>query len=144
MKQAMIQINKLEDKDSSKPKFQGSTKGSTLPSPTKDSTCFSRRSGITSPPPRREKNPSVDSDIRSASPSKKLVMTEDDNISIGDSGIDSDSNNGQSGRDTFSAALTGKRYRDQENDTMSQSSVASDSDRREDNPRHPKGTSPSR
>ncbi|KAF9321582.1 hypothetical protein BG003_000897 [Podila horticola] len=157
MKQAMIQINKLEDKDSSKPKAQGSTtKGSTLPSPSKDSAPFSRRSGITSSPPHREKNPSVDSDIRSNSPSKKLVMTEEDNISIGDSGIDSDSNNGQSGRDTFNAALSGnkrlfsiqpqgKRYRDQvENDTMSQSSVASDSDRRDDNRQHSKGSSPSR
>ncbi|KAG0356008.1 hypothetical protein BG005_005055 [Podila minutissima] len=144
MKQAMIQINKLEDKDSSKIKAQGSTsKGLSLPSPPKDSVPFSRRSGA-SPPPRREKNPSVDSDIRSNSPSKKLAMTEEDNISIGDSGIDSDSN-GQSGRDTFNAALSGKRYRDQvENDTMSQSSVASDSDRRNDNPRHSKGSSPSR
>ncbi|KAG0021299.1 hypothetical protein BGZ82_011355 [Podila clonocystis] len=157
MKQAMIQINKLEDKDSSKPKAQGSTaKGSALPSPSKDSVPFSRRSGVTSPTPRRDKNPSVDSDIRSNSPSKKLVMTEEDNISIGDSGIDSDSNNGQSGRDTFNTALSGnkrlfsiqsqgKRYRDPvENDTMSQSSVASDSDRRDDNPRPFKGSSPSR
>ncbi|KAG0082842.1 hypothetical protein BGZ93_002183, partial [Podila epicladia] len=153
MKQAMIQISKLEDKDSSKLKAQGSiTKGSALPSPSKDSISSSRRSGA-SPPPRREKNPSVDSNIRSNSPSKKLAM-EEDNISIGDSGIDSDSNG--PGRDTFNTALSGnkrlfnvqsqgKRYRDQiENDTMSQSSLASDSDRRDDNPRHSKGSSPSR
>ncbi|KAF9435278.1 hypothetical protein BGZ76_006575 [Entomortierella beljakovae] len=130
MKQALMLIKKMEDRDA------------TTPSHSKQKS-FDSKAGITSPKPRsRDKTRHTESDQKLGVLSSKLNTIEDDNISIEDSGIDSDSNNGRSRRDGSSTAprskrpqgtqSQGKRERENaENDTQSQSPESSDSDQKD-------------
>ncbi|KAG0365194.1 hypothetical protein BGZ54_006780 [Gamsiella multidivaricata] len=142
MKQALMLIKKMEDRDASS---TGNAKQKSTEPSAKDSTASQqKRAGITSPKTRpRDKSRPADAGQRAESPRKKTSNIEDDDISIGDSGIDSDSNNAALRKDPFSLDRTapinnkrvqtiqsqGKRDREQmEADTFSQSSAASDSD----------------
>ncbi|KAF9184435.1 hypothetical protein BGZ50_003718 [Haplosporangium sp. Z 11] len=148
MKQALMLIKKMEDKDASQ---TGQIKQKSQEPGSKES----RRSGITSPKPSKDKTKPQDTDQRLASPNKATVALEDDNISIGDSGIDSDSNSGLLRRDPFALDRTvpftnkrpqathshGKRDRGQmEQNTSSQSPASSDSERKDSNSRSAKRT----
>ncbi|KAF9563889.1 hypothetical protein EC968_004658 [Mortierella alpina] len=144
MKQALMLIKKMEDKDAG---LAGNSKQKNQETGSKDtnSSQTQRRSGITSPKSRpRDKNKPVDINKRSVSPQK--TINEEDNISIGDSGIDSDSNNGLLRREpgTTERSATsankrlqavqaqGKRDREQmEHDESVRSPATSDSERRE-------------
>ncbi|KAF9408739.1 hypothetical protein BGZ94_002210, partial [Podila epigama] len=151
LKQAMNQINRLEDKETSSSK-QRALQGSST-SHDSGPTQHTRHPGVASSVPRstRENNDTIGLEFRPSSPSKR---PEDDNISIGDSGIDSDSNQGlQPNRETGGIASSaskrphapiaqGKRYRDQSEIAVTPaSSVASDSDVRDDNLRQSKRVS---
>ncbi|KAF8927643.1 hypothetical protein BGZ58_010249 [Dissophora ornata] len=144
MKQALMLIKKMEDRDASS---TGHSKQKSLDISSKDpSSLQQKRAGLSSPTPRpRDKGRTTDVDQKSMSPNKK-TSAEDDDVSIGDSGIDSDSNNGALRRDPFSLDRAvpsgnkrlqtiqsqGKRDREQmEHDTLSQSSATSDSDRKD-------------
>ncbi|KAF9351924.1 hypothetical protein BGX26_010159 [Mortierella sp. AD094] len=134
MKQALMLIKKMEDRDSS---TSGHVKQKSIDSKT----------GITSPKPRtRDRIRQTDSDLKPNTHHAKINVNEDDNISIEDSGIDSDSNHGHLHRDTssmdratasgnkraFSAQGQGKREREQiEHDAQSQSPATSDSERKD-------------
>ncbi|KAF9286581.1 hypothetical protein BGZ68_002767 [Mortierella alpina] len=147
MKQALMLIKKMEDKDAG---LAGNSKQKTQEPGAKDANLSQqtqRRSGVTSPKARpRDKNKPVDISKRSASPQKATSAIEEDNISIGDSGIDSDSNNGLLRRDTATSERSatsgnkrlqaiqaqGKRDREQmEHDESLRSPATSDSERRE-------------
>ncbi|KAF9110110.1 hypothetical protein BGX27_006765 [Mortierella sp. AM989] len=136
MKQALMLIKKMEDRDASTP---GHVKQKSIDT----------RVEITSPKPRtRDKVRPGDLDQKSIAPHIKTSVNEDDNVSIEDSGIDSDSNNGQLRRDRdlssvdrattsgnkrlYDFQAQGKRERENvERGTSSQSPVTSDSERKE-------------
>ncbi|CAO3574439.1 unnamed protein product [Mortierella alpina] len=144
MKQALMLIKKMEDKDAG---LAGSSKQKTQELGANSSQQTQRRSGVTSPKARpRDKNKTVDINKRSASPQKAASAIEEDNISIGDSGIDSDSNNGLLRRDPAASERSattgnkrlqavqaqGKRDREQMEDGESlRSPATSDTERRE-------------
>ncbi|KAF8943790.1 hypothetical protein BGZ47_005050 [Haplosporangium gracile] len=139
LKQAQILIKRMEDKDAALAAH--SSKQKALESTPKDSTSFPpKRSGSGSIQPSRPRDKtklSVESDHKPEPSRLKNSNFEDDNISIGDSGIDSDSNNGFLRRYPPSAhkqfqpdSFQGKRDKSQmEVDTMSQSPATSDSER---------------
>ncbi|KAF9933346.1 hypothetical protein FBU30_005750 [Linnemannia zychae] len=141
LKQARILIKKMEDKDAALATQSSKQKG--LDSTLKDSASLPpKRSGMgsaQSPRPRDKTKLSVDSDHKPEPSRLKSSNFEDDNISIGDSGIDSDSNNGFSRRDPLStnkrsqsSAFQGKRDKTHmEVDVMSQSPATSDSERKD-------------
>ncbi|KAI1293068.1 hypothetical protein EDD11_008515 [Mortierella claussenii] len=132
MKQALMLIKKMEDRDAS-------------------STAHSKhmptdiRSVTVSPKSRtRDNGRSQEGDPTFNSSRKKVSTMEDDEVSIGDSGIDSDSNNGMQRRDTLdrnvpssnkrlqAIQLQDKRDREHlDQDAASQSSAVSDSERAE-------------
>lgn len=105
LKQAQILIKRMEDKDAALAAH--SSKQKALESTSKDSSSLQpKRTGAGSiqPPRSRDKTKlSVESDHKPDSSRLKTSNFEDDNISIGDSGIDSDSNNGFSRRDPLFA-----------------------------------------
>lgn len=105
LKQAQILIKRMEDKDAALAAL--SSKQKALDSIPKDSTSLPpKRSGAGSIQPSRPRDKtklSVESDHRPESSRLKTSNLEDDNISIGDSGIDSDSNNGFLRQDPLSA-----------------------------------------
>ncbi|KAG9064081.1 hypothetical protein KI688_003260 [Linnemannia hyalina] len=141
LKQAQILIKRMEDKDAALAAHSSKQKG--LESTSKDSSSLPpKRSGTGSTQPSRPRDKtklSVESDHKPESSRLKTSNFEDDNISIGDSGIDSDSNNGFSRRDPLSAHklpqpgfFQGNRDKSQmEVDTMSQSPATSDSERKD-------------
>ncbi|KAF9132521.1 hypothetical protein BGW39_011873 [Mortierella sp. 14UC] len=139
LKQAQILIKKMEDKDAALAAH--SSKQKALDSTSKEATPPKRiGAGSTQPPRPREKSKlSVESDHKPEPTRLKTSNFEDDNISIGDSGIDSDSNNGFSRRDPLIAhkrpkpdSFQGKRDKSRMDvDTMSQSPATSDSERKD-------------
>ncbi|KAF9907458.1 hypothetical protein EC991_010922 [Linnemannia zychae] len=139
LKQAQILIKKMEDKDAALAAH--SSKQKTLDSTSKEATP-PKRTGTGSTPlarPREKSKLSVESDHRPEPTRLKTSNFEDDNISIGDSGIDSDSNNGFSRRDPLIThkrpkpeSFQGKRDKGHMDvDTMSQSPATSDSERKD-------------
>ncbi|KAG0297846.1 hypothetical protein BGZ96_004497 [Linnemannia gamsii] len=141
LKQAQILIKRMEDKDAALAAL--SSKQKALDSIPKDSISLPpKRSGAGSIQPSRPRDKtklSVESDHRPESSRLKTSNFEDDNISIGDSGIDSDSNNGFLRRDPLSGhkrpqpdSFQGNRDKSHmEIDTTSQSPATSDSERKD-------------
>ncbi|KAG0258448.1 hypothetical protein BGZ95_004982, partial [Linnemannia exigua] len=139
LKQAQILIKKMEDKDAALAAH--SSKQKALDSTLKEATPPKRTgAGSTQPPRPRDKSKlSVESDHKPETTRLKTSNFEDDNISIGDSGIDSDSNNGFSRRDPLTAhkrpqpdTIQVKRDRIQmEINSTSQSPATSDSERKD-------------
>ncbi|KAG0379138.1 hypothetical protein BGX24_001601 [Mortierella sp. AD032] len=149
LKQAQILIKKMEDKDAALAAH--SSKQKALDSTPKEPTP-PKRTGVGSiqpPRPRDKSKLSVESDHKPEPTRLKTSNIEDDNVSIGDSGIDSDSNNGFSRRDPLTAhkrpqpnPFQAKRDKGQmEIDSMSQSPATSDSERKD--PRGAKRPMPS-
>ncbi|KAF8980230.1 hypothetical protein BGZ46_004488 [Entomortierella lignicola] len=135
MKQALMLIKKMEDRDASTP---GHVKQKSLDS--KAATTLPKT------PRARDKLRHVDSDQKPNVTHMKRNVNEDDNISIEDSGIDSDSNHGHLRRDVssversstfenkrgYSVQAQGKREREnRDHDVQSQSSLTSDSEMKE-------------
>ncbi|KAG0064989.1 hypothetical protein BGZ89_008686 [Linnemannia elongata] len=141
LKQAQILIKRMEDKDAALAAHSSKQKALELTS--KDSSSLPpKRLGAGSIQPSRPRDKtklSVESDHKSESSRLKTSNFEDDNISIGDSGIDSDSNNGFLRRDPLSThkrpqpdSFQGNREKNQmEVDTMSQSPATSDYERKD-------------
>ncbi|KAF9088939.1 hypothetical protein BGX23_007009 [Mortierella sp. AD031] len=140
LKQAQMLIKKMEDKDAA---LASHSKQKTVDATFKDSDLSPpKRSGAGSGQttrPRDKSKLATDSDNKPEPSRLKTSNFEDDNVSIGDSGIDSDSNNGFMRRDPLSAhkrpqpdSFQGKRDRSQmELDAMSQSPATSDSERKD-------------
>ncbi|KAF9579306.1 hypothetical protein BGW38_004491, partial [Lunasporangiospora selenospora] len=160
MKQALMLIKKMEDRDAAAaangtssrlPKIQSS---STVDG---DPGCSSKRMaiGVTSQGRAQEKTRSGDFESRrSGIPDRKTDTGDDDSVSIGDSGIDSDSNNTQLRPDQASRLSSNKRSQPRppqgkggrgsvDFDIHSQSSATSDSEMRDTTIRTSKRRSPS-
>ncbi|KAF9914284.1 hypothetical protein BX616_008607, partial [Lobosporangium transversale] len=128
MKQALIQIKKMEDRDAA---HAGHAKQKPAEA----------KLGVTSKSRTRSKGRSQEVEQKPSSSHKNTNAIEDDDVSIGDSGIDSDSNNRSSQKDSFLARnkqskSQGKWDMEQwDQDMPSHSSAASDSDRTESSSR---------